>query len=77
MFKIFYKKYKVSFLDSKWQIIKNNVELFTIPKKNEYIYLNNKYYLVINIIHDLRRYHDVYVVLDEVNNELKITEVSF
>jgi RNAse (barnase) inhibitor barstar len=48
---MFNKKYKVTILDSKWDVLKNEVYLDVIPRKEEYIFMNDQYYCVLNVIH--------------------------
>lgn len=66
MFKI---KYNITLLDSKWSVIKNNVILEVIPRKDEYIYLIDKYYQVLNVIHNIGKKHDIIIIIKEVNNQ--------
>jgi hypothetical protein len=48
---MFNKKYKVTILDSKWDVLKDSVYLDVIPRKEEYIFMNDQYYSVLNVIH--------------------------
>jgi hypothetical protein len=38
------EEYTVSILDSKWKEVKRNINILFIPRKNEYIYLDEQYY---------------------------------
>lgn len=63
MFKI---KYNVTLLDSKWNIVKKNVKLFSLPRKDEYIFFDGLYYEVLNVVHDINKNHLIYVIINEV-----------
>ncbi len=62
---MFNTKYTVSILDSKWQVMKRNLKLKVIPRKEEFIYLNNQYYEVLNIVHMLNTKQDIFVIVNE------------
>jgi hypothetical protein len=62
-------KYKVSIINSKWESIKRNIEMYIIPRKDEYIYLNEQYYTVLNIIHMLNENHEVFIIIEELENQ--------
>ena len=62
---MFKRKYKVSMLDSKWNPIKRNVKLDVIPKSDEYIWDNSKYYRVINVVHSIDKKHEIFVIIEE------------
>jgi hypothetical protein len=66
-------KYKVSIINSKWEPIKRNIEMFHLPRKDEYVHLNDQYYTVLNIVHMLNENHEVFIVIEELDNqEIKI-----
>jgi hypothetical protein len=58
-------KYTVSILDSKWQPIKRNVEMIIIPRRDEYVYMNEQYYEVLNVVHTLNEKQDIFVIVNE------------
>jgi len=58
-------KYTVSILDSKWQPIKRNVEMIIIPRRDEYVYMNDQYYEVLNVVHMLNEKQDIFVIVNE------------
>lgn len=58
-------KYTVSILNSKWQPIKRNVELVIIPRKDEFVYMDEQYYEVLNIVHMLNEKQDIFVIVNE------------
>jgi hypothetical protein len=62
---MFKTKYKVSFLNSKWEPIEIKLKLQVIPRMDEYIYLNGQYYQVLNIIHQFNSKHEIFVVINE------------
>ena len=63
---MFKKYYTVTILDSKWNPVLTNVKLTVIPRANEYIYLNNQYHQVMNIIHTIDKKQGVFIVIDEI-----------
>jgi hypothetical protein len=70
---MFKNKNKVVLMDSKWSPIKLNVKFKTIPNKDEYIYFNEKYHKVVNIIHMLTNKQIIYIIIEEFNEiEMKI-----
>lgn len=62
---MFKRKYTTTLLDSKWSVIKNGVKFNVIPRQNEYIYYNDRYYHVINVVHNLGLKHEILIVVDE------------
>lgn len=68
---MFKTKYNVSLLDSKWNIVKKNVSLFSLPRKDEYIFFNDLYYEVLNVVHDINKKHLIYVIINEVSHQNK------
>jgi hypothetical protein len=70
----FDKKYTVTFLNSKWEIVKSNIKLISIPQRNEYIYINNKYYDVINVIHSIDKTHKIHIVIEETEEKYDLNK---
>lgn len=62
---MFKRKYTITLLDSKWSVIKNGVIFKVIPRKGEFIYYNDKYYHVINVVHNLIIKHDILIIVEE------------
>ena len=63
---MFGKKYNITLLDSKWNPIKNSIKFIAIPKRDEFIYLVDRYYQVINVVHNLaNKKHDILVIIEE------------
>ena len=58
-------KYTVSILNCKWLPIKRNVEMIIIPRKDEYVYMDEQYYEVINVVHMLNEKQDIFVIVNE------------
>lgn len=50
---MFNRKYTVTFIDSKWEVIKKNVKLLPIPRQGEYVFFNGLYHEVVQVIHEL------------------------
>jgi hypothetical protein len=67
----FSKKYTVTFLNSKWEIVKNNIKMNIVPQRDEYIYMDDKYYNVLNVVHSMGKKHNILVVIDE--TKLKVS----
>ena len=63
---MFRAKYNVTILDSKWQVVKNNVTLFVIPRQGEYIYMDDKYVNVLNVVHSIDVKHVIYIIIEEI-----------
>jgi hypothetical protein len=65
---MFKRKYNTSLLDSKWNPIKRNLKLSIIPRIHEYIYHEDKYYMVLNVVHQLNDKHDIFIIVEEKDN---------
>lgn len=63
-------KYTVSILNSKWHPIKRNVEMVIIPRRDEFIYFENQYYEVLNIVHMMNEKQDIFVIVNEMMKTL-------
>jgi hypothetical protein len=61
----FSKKYTITFLNSKWEIVKSNIKLKSIPQRDEYIYMDDKYYDVLNVVHVINKKHEIFVIIQE------------
>ena len=66
---MFKNKYKVSLLDSKWVALKRGINLGILPKKDEIVFFGNKYYVVLNIVHDLRNTQEILIIADELGGD--------
>lgn len=69
---MFSKKYTVTLLNSKWEIVKSNVKLISIPKKDEYFFIDNKYYDVLNVVHTIEKEHKILVIIEETKLKLDV-----
>jgi hypothetical protein len=62
---MFKKKYTVSMLDSKWVPLKRNIKITIIPRRDEYIWLDEKYFIVLNVVHSITDKQEVFIVVEE------------
>jgi len=67
---MFRRKYNITLLDSKWQPLKIDVKFTIIPRRDEFIYID-RYYRVLNVVHNLEKKHYVFVVVEEFNQPIK------
>ena len=67
MFGLF-RKYSVSILDEKWVQIKDVIRVQHIPRKDEFIYLDNgqQYYRVLNVIHYLNGKQGIFIIVEKI-----------
>lgn len=70
---MFKKKRYISLINTKWEPIKQNLKVDAIPKRDEFIYIEElgKYFLVINLVHKLNQRHHIFVVVSEFDNSIK------
>jgi hypothetical protein len=68
---MFKTKYKVTLLDSKWNAVKTNVKLTVLPRRDEYVFFDGLYYLVLNVVHTLDGQQGVFVIIDETTHQIK------
>ena len=66
---MFRTKYNVTLLDSKWNVVKNNVKLFVVPRQGEFIYLDGKYVNVLNVVHSIDVKHAIFVIIEELSSQ--------
>ncbi len=69
---MFSRKYNITLIDSKWNPIKNTIKFIAIPRRDEFIYLVDRYYQVINVVHNMNKKHNVIVIIEEVNQQKSI-----
>jgi hypothetical protein len=72
---MFKTKYTTTLLDSKWSVIKNGVIFKVIPRKDEYIYYNDMYYQVLNVVHNLTLKHEILIIVEEFSQK-KVLEAT-
>ena len=41
-----------------------------IPRSNEFIYLENQYYEVLNVVHNIGETQDIFIIVNEFINKL-------
>lgn len=71
---MFKKKYTVSMIDSKWVPIKRNIKMAVIPRRDEFVWVDEIYYQVINIVHSITDKQEVLLVVEEQSNNTPIIE---
>ena len=73
---MFKRKYTATLLDSKWSVLKRDIKISAIPRRDEYIYMDNKYYEVINIVYRLAKNQDIFIIVEEVPNKIHIKNIE-
>ncbi len=68
----FSKKYTITFINSKWEIVKSDIKMKIVPQRDEYIYMDDKYYDVLNVVHSLGKKHNILVIIDETKLKLNV-----
>jgi hypothetical protein len=71
---MFSRKYTATFLDSKWQVVKNKIKLDFIPRQGEYVFFNGLYHEVLNIIHEINDKTQkvrILIVINETPHQVK------
>ena len=58
------RKYNVSFLDAAWKSLNINIKIDVIPRVNEFIYLNETYYRVIGVVHQINEKQEIFIVIE-------------
>jgi hypothetical protein len=69
---MFSKKYNITLLDSKWNIIKSNVKLPTIPRRDEYVWHVNVYYRVLNVVHSTDDKKATFIIVEQFGDKLPL-----
>jgi len=62
---MFRKKYNISLLDGKWQVIKRNLKMDIVPRKDEFIWYLEKYFLILNVVYTLNKQNEIILVIEE------------
>jgi len=70
---MFIRKYKVTLIDSKWNIVKTNVKIYVLPRRDEYVFFDGLYYLVLNVVYTLDGKQGIFVIINETPHQLKNT----
>lgn len=70
------KKYSVTLLDEKWNVIQPKVRFKFIPRIYELIYLANKneYYRVVNVVYSVDKHVETFVVIEKHTDDFKLIE---
>ena len=58
---------KISIIDINWVRLKDNIKIFQLPRQDELIQLNNKYFKVVKIIHTFDINQIIFIVVEENN----------
>tara|TARA_B100000927_G_scaffold283486_1_gene271279 strand:+ start:1570 stop:1812 length:243 start_codon:yes stop_codon:yes gene_type:complete len=71
-----FKKYVITIIDEKWNIVKTKFKVKVIPRIHELFYLeeNGKYYRVVNVIHNIKKTHELCVVIEEYIDDYKLKD---
>lgn len=73
---MFDKKYTLTLLNSKWEVLKKNLPITFIPKKDEFIWIDEQYYEVVTIIHSINTVQSVYIVVNELSSKPFIKSIK-
>ena len=65
---MFNKKYTITFLNSKWEVIKKDIKVVAIPRRDEHIWFGEKYFSVLSVVHSLTGKHDILVVIEQMGD---------
>ena len=68
---MFNKKYNVTILNSKWEIVKNKIKFDIVPRQHEYLFIENQYYEVISIVHNMVEKQGVFLIVNPIENIFK------
>ena len=74
---MFRRKYTVTVLDSKWNVIKNRLKLNPIPRKDELLFFDGLYYEVINIVHRIDEKQGIFVVVNAFKHQERVENQWF
>jgi len=79
MIKLFWNTY-ITFLDEKWNIIKTDVKVSSVPTAHELVYLpdDGGYYRVCNVVHNIvtktNKCDNIYVITEQHTDDDKLNE---
>jgi hypothetical protein len=68
---MFKRQYTASILDSKWNVVKNRMKFAAIPRSGEYLFFDGLYHEVLNIVHTLDGKQGIFVIINEIPNQIK------
>jgi hypothetical protein len=62
---MFGKSY-ITLIDEKWEVVKDKLFVKSIPRSGELIYIveYEQYYKVLNVIHNITKKQDIFVVIE-------------
>lgn len=69
---MFSKNYRISIINSKWHLLKNDLKLKLIPRKGEFIYMDEQYFEVLNVVHRMNKIHEIFIVVLETQEKDKL-----
>lgn len=71
-----FKKYKVTILSEKWEIVKENFKVSVIPRADELIYIpkEEKYFKVSNVVYTLNDKQDIFIVIEPYTDKIDIKQ---
>jgi hypothetical protein len=66
-----FNKIRVNIIDEQWNTLKTNFKLKVIPRIHELMYLGDieKYYRVVNVIHNINDKQNITVVIEEYTDD--------
>ena len=56
---MFNKKYTIDLITSKWDRVKSNIKFDSVPNIDEFIYVDNQYFKIVNVIHSISKKHNI------------------
>lgn len=70
---MFRKKYTVTLLNSKWEVVKRNLPFEVIPRRDEFIWFEEQYFEVVNVVHQIDKKQSIFVIVNQLTNKPLIT----
>lgn len=73
---MFRKKFRVTFLSITWEPLISGVKLRTIPRHDEFIFFKDRYYSIVNVIHEIENSKRVFIIVEETTktNKIKVAD---
>jgi hypothetical protein len=61
-----FNKLYITLIDEKWDVLKEKLLVKSIPRSGELIYIveQEQYYKVLNVIHNIGKKQDIFVVIE-------------
>ena len=71
LFLSMFNKIRVNIIDEQWNTLKTNFKLKVIPRIHELMYFSDieKYYRVVNVIHNINDKQNITVVIEEYTDD--------